>query len=239
MPMKRIARTGVVLSLLSTSLLWTVWAGASSAQHEPHRVHFEASVTETVMPDTFVVTLRANEEGKDPTQVSREINRRMQRALNQLQSFDAIRVQTERYRVNPIYDRHQSISHWRGQQTLRLTTSDPEQLGKLLPKLEDSLQYQHQTYQLSPALRQQTQAQLLAKATEHYQQKAKTLAKLLGQGAYRLIETHIAPIQDPSPRPMLSRTTSQSSAPDSAPPAIQADKVTLTQTLRGVLALQE
>jgi predicted secreted protein len=238
MNIERIARTGVALSLLSTSLLWTSWASANSAQPEQHRVHFEASVTDTVTPDTFVVTLRANEEGKDPTQVSREINRRMQRALNQLQPFDAIRTQTEHYRVNPIYDRDQSISHWRGQQTLRLTTRDPEQLGKVLSKLEDSLQYQHQTYQLSPALRQQTQAQLLAKATEHYQQKAQTLAKLLGKGAYRLIETHIVPIQGSSPRPMLSRATTQSHAADSAP-AIQADMVTLTQTLRGVLALQE
>ncbi|KUJ71104.1 SIMPL domain-containing protein [Thiomicrospira sp. WB1] len=227
-------RPFITLSLILTGLLIGPTVNA-----DPHRVHFESTVTETVMPDTFVVTLRAYEEGPDATQVSRAINRRMQQALNRAKRFADITMQTEGYRVSPVYDRQHQLTHWRGQQRLRLTTQAPSQLSQLLQQLESSLQYQHQSYRLSDARLETMRAQLLTQATKHYRDKAQSLARLLGHDRFKLAETRIDPIQglNAPPRPILARSLSETSR--NAEPAIEADAVTLTQTIRGVMVLPD
>ncbi|MBD3754237.1 MAG: SIMPL domain-containing protein [Gammaproteobacteria bacterium] len=195
--------------------LFTLSAQAEEATH--HQVHFSISQSDTLQNDTAQIVLQAIAESVSAEVVSQQINRQMQAAIKLIKPLKQIKTQSGPYSVNPVYNKQRVVQHWRGQQTLTLTTQDLPGLPSLLGKLEKLLTYQSTRFSISETLRHQAQKRLIAEAMQTYQDRASQIAQGFKAPSYELVETRIQtngvqPIHNP-PYMLASRAMAESAEP--------------------------
>lgn len=224
-----------LLGLLLTSLSAHASPQPNTSHADEHRVHFSISSSQKVENDTADITLQAIAQGPNAQSVMQEINQQMQSAIKALRFNDKIVTQTSSYQVYPVQNKQRIITHWKGQQSLTLTTQNLPGLPGLLEKVEPHLSYQSLRFRVSDALQQQVRQKLTAKALQQYQKQAKRIAESFGTSQYRFVDTRIHSGANGLIRqPMLARSYAETA---SAPPVMEAGESTITIQVEGELAL--
>lgn len=201
-----------------------------------HQVHFSISQSDTLQNDTAEVVMQATAEGISAEAVTQQINQQMQAAIKLVKPLKQIKTQSGLYRVHPVYNKQRVIQHWRGQQTLTLTTQDLPGLPGLLSTLEPHLTYQTLRFSVSPARRDEAVQHLLDRALQHYQARAAQIAKGFNALNYELTQTQIQtngvqPIHN-QPYMLASRAMAES-----AEPVIEAGESDIRVDISGQLRL--
>ncbi|WP_178862034.1 SIMPL domain-containing protein [Thiomicrorhabdus cannonii] len=214
--------------------LFSLSAQAEDATY--HQVHFSISQSDTLQNDTAQVVLQAIAESVSAEVAAQQINRQMQAAIKLLKPLKQIKIQSGPYSVNPVYNKQRVIQHWRGQQTLTLTTQDLPGLPSVLSKLEKLLTYQSTRFSISETLRHQAQKKLIAEAMQTYQARASQIAEGFKAPAYELLETRIQtngvqPIHH-QPYMLASRAMAES-----AEPVMEAGESEIRVEISGLLRL--
>lgn len=205
-----------------------------NTERNENRVSFSVTESAYFNNDQVTLTFRAYSQNLNPQVVANEINTQMQAAYAVLKRAPQIKVETSDYQIQPIYDKNQALTTWRGQQTLTLNMENQPGLVKIMAQIQPYLRYQNMEFGVSSAQRQLFIDDLTNKAIATFQKKAQLIAQGFNANQFKLIETHI---QSPHfPSPYLARNMMASDAMSNAP-VMQAGQSQLSVTINGTLLL--
>lgn len=185
------------LSIFALCIL-SIASFSVSADDDPlrgHTVNFQVNEQIHAENDMLKINLKSLQEASNSKDVTNQINRQMQQALQKLEALGLSKQQLQlnsgNYQINPVYNKQRQISHWRGQQTLNIEVYDLALVSKVLAAAQKHLTYQSMQFALSTERRKQLSQQLLVKALKRYQQQAERIAREFGAQTYQLQQTHI------------------------------------------------
>jgi len=222
-----------ILTGLLTLLVWAGVAEAAAQTPANHydRVHFQASSSMAVSNDTMQALLVVQGQDRDPARLADRINGTMQWALEQARKHPHVKVQSEGYRIVPVY--HQQVQQgWRASQGLSLESARFKDLAALIGELQSRLRVQSIHFSVSPQRRREVENRLISGALAAFAKRAGVIRKDLGASAYRIVELHInTGGNGRRPVPMMATRESVSS------PALQAGTSRFVVTVDGVIEL--
>jgi len=220
-------------------VLIAVFFGSPLNAHEIEKrynqVHIEASSAADVDNDTMVVSLYALEEGSRATELSRKVNRKINWALNNLKQYKTIKVETESYSTNPVYNKNQVIA-WRVRQSIRLESKDMSLMSDVLGEMQQQLKLSGISFDVSREKREAKTQSLIDEALTAYNKRATQIAKKLNFQSYKIVNINVA-TSGSSPRYRKMDSRAMMSKMESAPAFAAGDK-TLTVRISGSIELQ-
>ena len=216
-----------------------VVAGVESAlahESEPtyNRVSLSVSVEREVENDILIAVLFAEHQAQRQQTVSREVNKAIRWALDESKQRDGIKVQTTHYNTSPVYTK-KVISGWRARQSIRLESSDPEQLGELIGELQERLSIESVNYAVSKAARDVVEESLTTDALAQYRRRAELITHNLGRKSYRIVQLNINTQGGVRPRQMAYANRGMMATEAGAAPAIEAGVQKITVSITGAI----
>ena len=211
--------------------------GVSYAHEIPvhyDRISLTASAEKKVPHDELQVTLYATSDAEDARTTSDEVSERIHKALSILNSESGISTQTGSFNTHPVY-RKQKITGWRSRQSLEVKSSDSALLSQLIGRVQNIVQLENIRYNVSEQLRRITENQLIEKAMQNFQHRARLVTSSLRREKYRLVDMTI---NTSHPRPNLVQARTMATMESAATPAIQAGKQLIQVTINGTVEVQ-
>ncbi|MCP3663506.1 MAG: SIMPL domain-containing protein [Gammaproteobacteria bacterium] len=228
--MRLLSNVVTVLFLLAVPPLWA---------NEPltyDRVSFSVSASDEVENDTLVVQMYAQREGGNAGELAQEVNRLVAQAMTQAKTVPAVKAQTREYSTSPIY-RERAITGWRVRQGISLESQDAAALSKLIGALQERLVIGRIGYTLSPALKEQMDEQLTARAIAQFNWRAALISREMGGSGYHLVAMNINTSGN-QPRIRAMAMADESRALKSAtPPTLEAGTQRVEVRIDGTIEL--
>jgi len=227
-----ISRSSVFIILLGHMLL----AAAHELPVHYDHITLSASASKEVPQDELQVTLYAVSESDEAKTTADEVSTRILKALSILNSESGISTQTGIFNTHPIY-RKDKITGWRSRQTLEVKSSSPKLLSQLIGRVQNHVLLENIRYNISEQVRRITENQLIDKAMENFQHRARLVTSSLRREKYRLVDMNIS-TNHPRPNLIQARTMMASHAESAASPAIQAGKQRIQVNINGTIEVQ-
>ncbi len=220
-------------------VLITMLFGSPLNAHEIEKsynqVHIESSSSADVDNDTMVVSLYALEEGSKATELSRKVNQKINWALNNLKQYKTIKVETESYSTNPVYNKNQIVA-WRVRQSIKLESKDMSLMSDVLGEMQQQLKLSGISFDVSREKREEKTQSLIDEALTAYNKRATQIAKKLNFQSYKIVNINVS-TSGSSPRYRQMDSRAMMSKMESAPAFAAGDK-TLTVRISGSIELQ-
>lgn len=225
--------------LLLVLLFASLQSAYAEAPPQYNRVTLNESAQAEVENDLLVAILFAQAEGREAAAPADQVNRIMDWAVAMAKSHPEVKVQTQGYRTQAIYQKN-NIRGWRVNQSLRLESRDSRLLGDLIARLQEQLQVQSVAYEVSDEQRRAHLDQLTAAALQRFEQRAAHITRTLGRGGYRIVRINIndgpnGPV--PIARGMIMEAAQADVAV--APARIEPGTQQLTIAINGEIELSE
>jgi len=215
-------------------------AAAPALAHEPetryNRATFSVSTTEDVANDTLVAVLAVQRDGGSARQLAGEVNQVMAWALARAKEAPAVKVQTLDYQTSPVYQKN-TVTGWRVSQSLRLEGRDTAAVSDLVGALQERLNLQQVTYEVSRERRKEVEDRLIGEAIVAFQARAKRVAAGLERRTYRLVQMDVNTGGGPSPILRQRAMPMAMAEVAAAPPAIEAGTQTISIGVSGEIEL--
>ena len=199
-----------------------------------NQIHLEVSSAADVDNDTMVVSLYALEEGSRAAELSGRVNKKINWALNKLKQYKAIKVETESYSTNPVYNKSQIVA-WRVRQSIQLESKDMSLMSDVLGEMQQQLKLNNISFDVSREKREDKTQSLIDEALTAYNKRATQVAKKLNFKSYKIVNINVS-TSGSSPRYKQMNTRMMDSM-ESAPAFAAGDK-TLTVRVSGSIELQ-
>lgn len=233
--MKRSIMKGIGCCLVALSL------GVSSAMANDKpltydRVSLSADAQRKVGNDLLTAELYIQREGDDAGGLAQEVNRSIQWALDEAKRYPAVRVQTEDYRTQPLYNK-QTLIGWRVRQSIRLECADTAPLSELIGVLQKRLAVANIVYMLSPERRAAVENELIGEAIAAFEARAHLIAKQFGRGNFRLVDVTVG-ASGYAPRQAYRGAVMSMRAEAAAPPSIEPGSQTVQVNVNGTIELK-
>lgn len=201
------------------------------------RVALSEEAGTDVENDLLVAQMYVQREGPRAQALADEVNRLIDAAVTRVKGIDGIQVQTHSYRTNAVY-KNNSIAGWRVHQSIRLESRDSKLLGDTIGQLQETLNVQSISYQVSDEQRRRYMDQLIETALQRFQQRAQKIANTLGRSHYRIVNLNIHDGQGPRPvRAEMMLDAAPMARMASAPARIEAGTQRLTVSVSGEIEL--
>jgi predicted secreted protein len=217
------------------TMLFGLPLNAHEIEKRYNQVHIEASSAADVDNDTMVVSLYALEEGSRATELSKKVNQKINWALNNLKQYKAIKVETESYSTNPVYNKNQVIA-WRVRQSIKLESKDMSLMSDVLGEMQQQLKLSGISFDVSREKREEKTQSLIDEALTAYNKRATQIAKKLNFQSYKIVNINVS-TSGSSPRYRQMDSRAMMSKMESAPAFAAGDK-TLTVRISGSVELQ-
>ena len=223
----------LALLLLFSSALW-----AENEVTHYDRIHLSASASGRVDNDTIAATLFAQEEGNKTSALANKVNKRIHWAVNIARKNSKIKVQTQAYSTNPIYNKSK-VSGWRVSQSIRLESKDMAAVSEILGQLQEKLGLRSLSFSVSPEQRNGAENGLISEALAAFETRAKIIAQDLRHTQYRIVDLRVStagemPVYQARGGMRMEAMMSASVAP----PALQAGESRLTISVDGEIELK-
>jgi predicted secreted protein len=155
------------------------------------RVQLSASATGTVNNDTMTATLSTQDEGQNTARLANEVNERIQWAVREVRKHAGLKVRTQAYNTQPIYNKN-VITGWRVSQSIQIKSHDAALLSDMLGTLQERLNLTGISFSVSPELRESSENSLISEAIAAFKQRAKIIAQDLGHSSHRLVSMNVS-----------------------------------------------
>ncbi len=222
--------------LISLVLLFACIPVAAHADETRYdRIRLSTSVESKVENDTIIVTLYAQEEGRQVLPLSQQVNADVRWALDAVRRDGRFQVQTGTYTTYPVYHA-QKISGWRVRQSMSIEGTALDQVGELLVTLQQRLAIQGMRFAVSAELRKQTEDTLIVDALNAFQYRAELVAKRMQGQGYRIVEVNLDTSGGHPQYPQSPRVVMMEAAP--AAPAIASGEQVMRVTAGGTIELE-
>lgn len=166
-------------------------AYAHDAVKSYNQINLEASSSADVDNDTMMVSMYAQEEGSKAAVLSNRVNQKINWALNQLKPHKSIKVETESYTTNPVYNKNQIIS-WRVRQSIKLESKDMSLMSEVLGELQRQLKLNGISFDVSRDKREQQTKILVDEALSAFTRRATQIANKLQYERYKIVNIHVS-----------------------------------------------
>ena len=225
--------SSVLIVLLALQIVQPVRA------HEP-AVHYDhislsASAGAEVPQDQLQVSVYALSESENAQDSASTVTNRIHKALALINQHKELTAQTGSFTTQPVYHK-QTITRWRSRQNIQIKTTEIASLSQLLGALQQYVQLENISYEVSDLKRQQIENELIRTAVQNFQQRANLVTESLERKTYRIVDMNVS-TQNHIPRPMATRALS-SMAEAAVAPAIQAGKQKVEVTVSATIELQ-
>jgi predicted secreted protein len=224
-------------SLTLFALLLLPFLAAAGDTPTYNRIHLDASASADVDNDRMIAAMFAQAENDEAAVAAVEVNRAITWALELVETYPTVQVQTTAYYTSPIY-RNNAVRAWRVNQAIRLTSTDSSVLGELIGRLQERLQMQSVSYEVSDESRRSYIDQLTDNALGHFTERAARITATLGRDSYRLVQLSIQDNRH-SPVPIARGLAMAAEAVSSAPARLEAGTQTVTVTVSGEIELRD
>lgn len=195
-------------------------------------VSLSAQAEREVPNDLLAAVLAAEAEGADPAKLAREVNQKMQRALDLAKAERAVRARSGAYQTWPVSEKGR-IVRWRVRQELRLESGDFAAATELIGKLQASLALASLALTVSPDARRQAENALTAEAIAAFEERARVVRDAMKAKGYRVKELQVG--GGAQPRPMMAQVRSMAAE---AAPAVEPGTSRILITVSGTVQLQ-
>lgn len=213
-------------------LMLPVIASANDEETLFNVVNLQAQAEREIPNDQMTVVLVSEHEGSKPADVSREINRDMQWALDIINEYSEVDSKTGNYRTYPIYNK-QTITGWRSSQQVELRSENMESLTELTGRLQERLQVRQMAFTPTDATRKRHENALIEEAMMAFRERIGIIGKHMDQKNHRIVNIHINS-GGHQPPVMFERAAMKSMAMDSGgTPAVDAGMSKITVTVSG------
>ena len=209
--------------------------GAHEIEKSYNQVHLEVSSAADVDNDTMVVSLYALEEGSRAAELSGRVNKKINWALNKLKQYKAIKVETESYSTNPVYNKSQIVA-WRVRQSIQLKSKDMSLMSDVLGEMQQQLKLSGISFDVSREKREEKTQSLIDEALTAYNKRATQVAKKLSFKSYKIVNINVS-TSGSSPRYKQMNSRMMMDSMEAAPAFAAGDK-TLTVRVSGSIELQ-
>jgi predicted secreted protein len=156
-----------------------------------NQVSLEVSSSAEVENDTMIVSLYALEEGSKPVELGNRVNKKINWALEKLKQYKIIKVETESYSTNPVYNKSQIIA-WRVQQSIQLESKDIPLMSEVLAELQQQLKLSGLSFDVSTDKRERQTQLLIDQALAAYSQRATQIANKLQHDRYKIVTMNVS-----------------------------------------------
>lgn len=202
-----------------------------------NQISLEASASADVENDTMIVSLYAQEEGTEAARLSHRVNSKINQALEKLKQHKTIKVETESYSTDPVYNKNKIVA-WRVRQSIRLESRVIPLLSEVLGELQNDLRLNSISFDISREKREQQTAMLIDQALAAYKQRAIQITKALKKDGYKIVDMRVSTSASSSPyRFKAANAMLAEAAPVAAPEMAKGDK-TLTVRVSGTIELE-
>lgn len=227
--------------LMLAPMLFLALTASAQVSQQPfvNVITFDASATAEVPTDTLTITMFAEEQGVDPTELAAKVNTRVEQALTRAKNELGIEARSAGYYTTPLYDRANQITGWRIRAELTLESRDFKTVGALAGKLQPALKVSGMVFSLSRSAREGAESALLSQALHKYQKKASAIATTLGFPGYTLSQVAIRS-DGAIVQPLAHRGVAMTAMADGAqspPVPAEGGKNAVTVTVSGSIVL--
>ncbi len=201
-------------------------------------LQLSANGTVEVPQDLLSITLVATKEGSDAAAVQAQVKQVMDAALAEARKSaqpGQLDVRTGNFNVHPRYTRDGKTNGWQGTAELVLEGRDFARVSQVAGRL-DSLTVGNMSYGLSREARGKAESQAQTLAIDAFKQKASTLAKDFGFGAYTLREVSVNS-EHAGPMPRVMAMKAGGAAADAAVP-VEPGKANVVVNVSGSVQLK-
>lgn len=233
MKMKRMYKGIAFGILIAVTLTTRAFAHETTPTYD--RISLAASAESEVENDVLVASLFVEHRGRRQHTVSKEVNDAIRWALAKSQQSTNVKVQTTRYNTSPLYEKN-AITGWRVRQSIRLESTDADQLSELIGELQERLSIGSVNYAVSKATRDRVEETLITQALAQFRRRADLVTRDLGRKSYRIVQITIN-TQGGHPVPVAVRTRGVAAMAATVPPAIEAGVQTVTVSITATIEI--
>jgi len=225
--------------LIIMALFVSANAYADEAVKNYNQISLEVSSSAEVENDTMIVSLYALEEGSKPVELGNRVNEKINWALEKLKQYKNIKVETESYATNPVYNKSQIIA-WRVQQSIKLESKDMPLMTEVLAELQQQLKLSGLSFDVSRDKREQQTQLLIDQALTAYNLRATQITHKLQRDTYKIVNMNVSTSEGISRykhRAVSAMLADVEMAPAVAPEVASGDQ-TLTVRVSGTIELE-
>lgn len=201
-----------------------------------NQVSLEASASADVGNDTMIVSMYVQEEGSKAADLSNTVNGKINWALEKLKQHKKIKVETESYSTNPVYNKNQIVA-WRVRQSIQLQSTDMSLMSEVLGELQEQLKLNGISFDVSREAREEKTQVLIDQALLAFNKRATQIAKNLKSASYKIVDIRVTTTNNPVRYQYRGAAMMAESSTRVAPEIAKGDK-TLTANVSGTIELQ-
>ena len=195
-------------------------------------INLQAQAEREIPNDEMVVVLATEHEGTNAANISNEINKDMQWALEIIKTYRKVDSKTGNYQTYPIYNK-QTITGWRSIQQVEIKSEDMAGLTELVGKLQAKLQVKQMNFSPTDATRKKYENELIEDAMVAFKERIAIIGKHMEQKNHRIVNIHVSS-GGYQPPIMYERAAMKTMALDSSSaPAVEAGSSKITVTING------
>ncbi|MDO4427749.1 MAG: SIMPL domain-containing protein [Moraxella sp.] len=233
-------KTAAALAMMAMSA--TAYANVNAAEtsvKSGNLVSFEVATQKQVANDEAVAVMNKTVTAKDAKTLASRLNPIINQALTLAKKYPSVTVSTGRQHTYPSYDNKGVITGMTGSANINLKSQDTESLSALVGELQAIMTIENLDFNVSDALREQTQSDLMLDATQKFKRQADTLTQAWGARSYRLVEAQMNTSMSYHTRgamvmPMLASPASDASAKEQS---FEAGESEVRYTINGTIQL--
>ncbi len=201
-------------------------------------ISFQAEAQREVQNDLLNATLYVELNDSSATTVANAINKTVNDALRVAKEYKTVRVGSGNNRTYPVYSRSNQLQGWRGRAEIRIESKDFEAASALIGKLQSNLQLGGINFMVAPETRRAVEDELTVEAISAVKARADVVRNALGGKAYRISRLNVTGGHN-VPQPRFAVARAAASAPEVAPPSLEAGVSQITVTANGSVEIVE
>jgi len=155
-----------------------------------NHVSLQVASSADVANDTMVVSMYVQEEGSKASQLSNVVNTKINWALKTLKQHKDIKVETENYSTNPVYNKNQIVA-WRVKQSIQLESKNMALMSEVIGELQQQLKLNGISFDVSRDEREIQTQQLIDSALIAFSKRATQIANNLKSNAYKIVTMRV------------------------------------------------
>lgn len=203
-----------------------------------NQISLDASASEEVDNDTMIVSLYVQEEGSKASVLSDRVNKRINAALKRIEQYPSVKVETESYSTNPVYNNSKIVA-WRVRQSIKLESRDLALLSELLGELQRQLKLSSIGFDVSRDKREEYTKRLIDKALSAFSERAGQIARQLEFSSYKIVNMNVSTSgSNPHYKHRAMTAMMADTEASVAAPAIAGGKRTLSVRVSGTIELE-
>lgn len=191
MDMHQIAKRIGVLGVVGLSALGIMSSAFAEGNSDRRIVNLQAEVVREVANDEMQAILFTELNEKDAATLANKINTVINQAIATAKQYPQVQIKTGNQNTYPVYTNKNQLQNWRGRAEVILKSQDFKTTSDLIAKLQNNLQLQNISFNVSDAQRKKVENELYVEASQAFQQRAQLLLAPWNASKYELVNLQL------------------------------------------------